>query len=169
MTTNTVTIYIYIYIYIRGRNGMDQFVWCGALWGCLSVEAVWHRYREGLAFVPRGRLTYSLSLKGPFPQALTLLLGARCITCRFFMEMPTGPDAFLGMSDMSAIRPCTRIHHKKALCHTRPFGGARDNACIYKLVVVGCYLGLWHINLCRLFNAKSIFIQIIIFISNNSI
>ena len=29
--------------------------------------------------------------------------------------------------------------------------------------------GLWHINLCRLFNAKSIFIQIISSISNNSV
>ena len=28
---------------------------------------------------------------------------------------------------------------------------------------------LWHINLCRLFNAKSIFIQIISSISNNSV
>ena len=34
-------------------------------------------------------------------------------------------------------------------------------------VVVGC-LGLWHLNLCWLFNAKSIFIQIICSISNNS-
>ena len=30
-------------------------------------------------------------------------------------------------------------------------------------------LGLWHINLCRLFNAKPIFIQIISSISNNSV
>ena len=30
-------------------------------------------------------------------------------------------------------------------------------------------LGLWHINLCGLFNAKSIFIEIIISISNNSL
>ena len=28
---------------------------------------------------------------------------------------------------------------------------------------------LWHINLCKLFNAKSIFIQIISSISNNSV
>ena len=35
---------------------------------------------------------------------------------------------------------------------------------------IGWLVGiLWHINLCRLFNAKSIFIQIISFISNNSV
>ena len=28
---------------------------------------------------------------------------------------------------------------------------------------------LWHINLCRLFNAKSIFMKVISFISNNSV
>ena len=33
--------------------------------------------------------------------------------------------------------------------------------------LVGCVL--WHINLCRSFNAKSIFIQIISSISNNSV
>ena len=36
--------------------------------------------------------------------------------------------------------------------------------------LVGCLVGfLWYINLCRLFNTKSIFIQIISFISNNSV
>ena len=35
------------------------------------------------------------------------------------------------------------------------------------ILVVGWVL--WHINLCRLFDAKSIFIQIISFISNNSV
>ena len=33
--------------------------------------------------------------------------------------------------------------------------------------LVGSFL--WHINLCRLFNAKSIFIQIVSSISNNSV
>ena len=33
--------------------------------------------------------------------------------------------------------------------------------------LVGCVL--WHINLCRLFNAKSIFMQIVSYFSNNSV
>ena len=37
-----------------------------------------------------------------------------------------------------------------------------------KMAVWVC-LGLWHINFCRLFNAKSIFIQINRFILNNSV
>ena len=28
---------------------------------------------------------------------------------------------------------------------------------------------LWHINLCRLYNTKSIFMQIVSFVSNNSV
>ena len=38
-----------------------------------------------------------------------------------------------------------------------------------KLFLVWFVWVLWHINLCRLFNAKSIFIQIISSISNNSV
>ena len=40
-----------------------------------------------------------------------------------------------------------------------------------KMVLVGRLVGwvLWHINLCRLFNAKSIFTQIVSSISNNSV
>ena len=37
-----------------------------------------------------------------------------------------------------------------------------DGYCLVALV-------LWHINLCRLYNAKFIFIQILSFISNNSV
>ena len=40
---------------------------------------------------------------------------------------------------------------------------------IYSLVGWSVVWGLWHINLCRLFIVKSIFIQIISSISNNSV
>ena len=36
------------------------------------------------------------------------------------------------------------------------------------VVLVG-WLGLWHINLCRLFNAKCIFMKIVSYILNNSV
>ena len=38
-----------------------------------------------------------------------------------------------------------------------------------KIIVIILAYFFWHINLCRLFKAKSIFIQIITFISNNSV
>ena len=39
----------------------------------------------------------------------------------------------------------------------------------WKIGWLAGWLDLWHINLCRLFNAKSIFMQIISSISNNSV
>ena len=40
--------------------------------------------------------------------------------------MPTGRGHFWKLPDACGLRPCTRTHHKKALCHTCPFGGASN-------------------------------------------
>ena len=60
-------------------------------------------------------------------------------------------------------RPCAIL--------ARSVGRATNTACLmaYQLVLVGWLVGwfLWHINLCRLFNAKPILLQIISSISNN--
>ena len=40
--------------------------------------------------------------------------------------MPTGPKVFLTMPDACGLWPCVWTHLKKALCHTRSFGGACD-------------------------------------------
>ena len=61
----------------------------------------------------------SLSLRGPFPQALTLLEGARFIAwylrCSLFKGMQTGPEAFLEPPGVSRLQPCTQTHQKKGL------------------------------------------------------
>ena len=43
-----------------------------------------------------------------------------------FREMLTGLEAFLEPPSVSVLRPCTHTYLRKALCHTRPFAGARD-------------------------------------------
>ena len=57
-----------------------------------------------------------------------LEVAAECILpeAPFFSGMPTVPRAFWGMSGVSRLRPSPWIYLKKALCHTRPFGGACD-------------------------------------------
>ena len=43
-----------------------------------------------------------------------------------FREMPTEPEAFLGMLGVSGPRPCAWTHQKIALCYTRLVGGTED-------------------------------------------
>ena len=38
-------------------------------------------------------------------------------------ECRRGQGHFWKLPDACGLRPCTRTHHKKALCHTCPFGG----------------------------------------------
>ena len=43
-----------------------------------------------------------------------------------FLGMPTGPEAFWGMTGVSELWSCAWIHLKMALCYTHSFGRARD-------------------------------------------
>ena len=52
---------------------------------------------------------------------------------------------------------------------SHPQRGIMNGMCNFWLVGLLISWVLWHINLCRLFNAKSIFIQITSSISNNSV
>ena len=80
-------------------------------WGCLT----WVLGRPSI-HITWPTLTYSSSLRGPYPQALTFLLEARFIAWGTpFSRMPTGPEVFLWMLGMSGLQFCTQTHLKKVL------------------------------------------------------
>ena len=72
----------------------------------------------------------SSSLRGPSPQDLTLLVGARFIAWHlrypFFRWMPTGLEGFLELLGVSVLLNCARTYLNKPLCHIRPVGGTND-------------------------------------------
>ena len=69
----------------------------------------------------------SSNLRGPYPQTLTLLGGARFITwCLRHPFLRQGPRNFFEMLGVSGLWPCTWIHLKKALCHTCPVGRTNE-------------------------------------------
>ena len=73
----------------------------------------------------------SASLKGQSSQALTLRRGVRFIARRLrhpaLGECRRGRKVFLEPPGLSELRSCARTHLKKASCHTRSSGRARDN------------------------------------------
>ena len=96
----------------------------------------------------------------------------------------SGPGSALakkGYSTFPLIPELPESHHQIVLCHIRTLVGEHLPVCRdaadwnlsmnmnkYKLLRMCLFAWtLWHINICRLFNAKCIFIQISYSISNN--
>ena len=79
---------------------------------------------------PPGKRFFILQSQGAFPPGFYLLRKGwvHCPT----PEAPQKGNAngaegiFWNLPDARGLRPCTRTHHKKALCHTCPFGGASN-------------------------------------------
>ena len=93
------------------------------------VHLTW--FPEAIIHVTRATIGAHRASEGRHPrQALTLLEEARFIGWylrpTFLREMLTRPEAFWGMQETSAQRPCVQTHLKKALCHTHPFVGVLD-------------------------------------------
>ena len=69
----------------------------------------------------------------------------------------------------STLGPTNLLNHKEKINHLMYMDDIKRLAKNEKRIGWLVVWVLWHINFCRLFNAKSIFIQIIISISNNSV
>ena len=85
--------------------------------------------RQQIPIAP-GKAIFILSfgLRGPSPLAFTSFGRVGFIARRLRRpqkgECRRGRGHFWKLPDACGLRPCTRIHHKKALCHTCPLGGA---------------------------------------------
>ena len=77
--------------------------------------------------VMQRRLTYSTNRRGSSLQALTLLEGTRFIAWRISRLFKWNADGARGILGNAGLRPSTRTHLKRALCHTCSFWwGARQ-------------------------------------------
>ena len=102
------------------------------------------------AFMSDGWDRHTLGLRGTFPR---LLPACRTKFIARYLRNPTR-----GMPTDSLSRIGFHLCETPSIKWLVPYS---DMVCLFVC------LGLWHINLCGLFHAKSIFIEINCFISNN--
>ena len=99
-------------------------------WKAWSTPASCRGFFSWLSDVRVGWLDSS-SLRGPSPQALTLMGGARfnawCLKRPSLRECRRGLRCFWECPTRLGPGPTPGPTLKKALCHTRTFGGTEDN------------------------------------------
>ena len=106
----------------RIRSGVSWFRW-------LSAEIFWHGSRVSGIYVTRAsRGCPPPGSNPPLKSSVFCLV----LEAPFCWGMLTRPESFLRKPGVSRIQSCARTHLKKGLCHTHPFGGARNKYMLHR-------------------------------------